>query len=77
MKHTMVNRLPPELLQDETRLKIQIAAYLRTRMFSTKQTIYDVENWKKTHGKSVNMFLIDNKGVVVSFTPMVSRGRAP
>ena len=68
MKRNMADRLSPEMLADEGRLKIQIAAYLRSRMVLTKLTIFDAEKWRQAHTGGVNSFMVDKLGAVVAFT---------
>ena len=68
MKRNMADRLSPEMLADEGRLKIQIAAYLRSRMVLTKLTIFDTEKWRQAHSAGVNSFMVDKLGAVVAFT---------
>ena len=68
MKRNMAGKLSPEMLNDEGRLKIQIAAYLRSRMVMTKLTIFDTEKWRQAHETGVNSFMVDKLGAVVAFT---------
>ena len=68
MKRNMADRLSSDMLNDEGRLKIQIAAYLRSRMVMTKLTIFDTEKWRQAHRAGVNSFMVDKLGAVVAFT---------
>ena len=68
MKKHMTDKIPPEMLEDESRLRIRISCYLRSRGYPPYHTAIQVAEWKQNHGRGVNSFMVDKMGAVVAFT---------